>query len=210
MISRSSWKQRLLALTQRKRTIFQEPIVRAKVTRVRFPKTCPVCAAPASKYARISTAPRRKVWLRPHWDPRFSVRRNKQLENDVGKSFIVDVCQDHEMSDNAELKLRGLSTLIASIIAGVSIFALIYAGSDYWAGRPVSPWVYSYIVILSLSLILGYVAFRPSALEASIKIIGFDFERQHVWLRLKNREYLEQLMSDNPMTVELVNWVVKV
>ena len=122
----------------------------------------------------------------------------------------MDVCQDHEMSDNAELKFRGLATLITSIIAGVSIFALIYAGSDYWVGRPVSPWVYSYIGILSLSLLLGYVAFRPSALEASIKIIGFDFERQHVWLRLKNHQYMEQLMSENPMAVELVNWVVKV
>lgn len=150
------------------------------------------------------------MWLRPQWDPKFNVRRNKQLENDVVKSFIVDVCQDHEMSDNAELKLRALSTFIASIIAGVSLFALIYAGSDYWVGRPVSPWVYSYILILSLSLILAYVAFRPSALEASIKIIGFDFEQQHVWLRLKNRQYMEQLMSENPMAAELVNWVVKV
>ncbi|MHA1948869.1 MAG: hypothetical protein ACXAAO_06385 [Candidatus Thorarchaeota archaeon] len=114
------------------------------------------------------------------------------------------------MSDNAEIKMRGLSTLAASIIASASIFALIYAGSDYWAGRSVSPWVYSYLLILSLSLIFGYLAFRPSALEASIKIIGFDFERQHVWIRLKNREYLKQLMTENPMAAELVTWIVKV
>jgi hypothetical protein len=138
------------------------------------------------------------------------VRRNKRVDDVNTKSFVLDVCEDHEMSDNAELKLRGISMIIASIIAGVSIFALIYAGSDFWLGRPVSPWVYSYIFILSLSLLLGYVAFRPSALEASVKIIGFDFEQQYVWLRLKNRGYLEQLLSDNPMDTELVNWVIKV
>lgn len=138
------------------------------------------------------------------------MKGNNRLENADIKSFVVDVCEDHEMSDNAELKARGLSTLVASIIASVSIFALIYAGSDYWAGRPVSPWVYSYLLILCLSLIFGYLAFKPSALEASIRIIGFDFERQHVWLRLKNREYLKQLMTENPMAAELVTWIVKV
>jgi hypothetical protein len=138
------------------------------------------------------------------------MRGKNRLENAEIKSFVVDVCEDHEMSDNAEVKMRGLSTLLASIIASVSVFALIYAGSDYWAGRPVSPWVYSYLVILTLSLILGYLAFKPSPLEASIRIIGFDFERQYVWIKLKNPEYLDQLMTGNPMAAELVNWVVKV
>ncbi|MFW9815687.1 MAG: hypothetical protein ACFFEW_07140 [Candidatus Thorarchaeota archaeon] len=198
-----------MLLLEKRRTYFAEPIVRAKVTRVRFPKTCPVCGAPATKYAGISSSSR-KVWLRPHWDPRFGVRRNRSVEDVSAKSFIVDVCEDHVMTDNAELKLRGLSTLIASIISGVSLIALIYAGSDYWLGRPVSPWVYSYLFILSLSLFLVYLAFKPSALESSIKIIGFDFERQYVWLRLKNHEYLDQLLAQNPMDTELVNWVVKV
>jgi len=199
----------LIALSRKHRTYFDEPVVRAKVTRVRFPKTCPVCGAPATKYAGISSS-KRKVWLRPHWDPRFNVRKNRSVEEVDSRTFIVDVCDDHVMTDNAELKLRGLSMVITSIISGVSVIALIYAGSDYWLGRPVSPWVYSYLFILCLSLLLGFVAFRPSALEASIKIIGFDFERQYVWFRLRNPEYLEQLLSQNPMDTELVNWVVKV
>lgn len=199
----------ILTMTRR-RTMYDQPIVRAKVSRVRFPKTCPVCSAPANKLARISTTPRRKIWLRPTWDPNFDMRGKNRLENAEIKSFIVDVCEDHEMSDNAEIKMRGLSTLLASIIASVSVFALIFAGSDYWAGRPVSPWVYSYIVILALSLVIGYLAFKPSPLEASIRIIGFDFERQHVWIKLKNLEYMQQLMAENPMNAELVNWVVKV
>lgn len=201
----------MLALTVTKqRQIFDDPIVRAKVGRVRFPKTCPVCGAPANKHARISTTPRRKVWLRPQWDPQFDLRSKSRLENAEIKSFLVEVCEDHEMSDNAELKLRGFSLFLASIITAISVFALMFAGSDYWAGRPVSPWVYSYIIILILSLILGYIAFKPSPLEASIKIIGFDFEMQHVWIKLKNHEYRNQLMSENPMAAELVNWVVKV
>ena len=194
----------------RRRSYFDEPIVRAKVSRIRFPKTCPVCGAPTSKMARISTNPGRKVWLRPYWDPKFSALGKNRLANAETKSFLVEVCEDHSVSDNAEMRIRGLSTVVASIVAGVSIFALIYAGADFWAGRSVSPWVYSYILILSLSMLFVYVAFRPSALEASFRIIGFDFDLQHVWFAMRNSTYRDTFVNENPIAAELVTWIVKV
>ena len=122
----------------------------------------------------------------------------------------MDVCDEHTISDNAELRARGLSSIIASIVAGVSIFALIYAGADYWLGRPVSPWVFSYLLVLGLSLLFVYISFRPSALESSFRIIGFDFELQHVWLALNNPAYRNSFMSENQLDSELVTWIVKV
>ena len=201
----------ILALTvTRSRQHFNEPIVRAKISRIRFPKTCPVCGAPATKTARISTNPGRKVWLRPSWDPKFNPWGKNQFGNAVTKSFLVDVCENHAMSDNAEMRVRGLSSIIASIVAAASFFALFYAGSDYWAGRAVSPWVYSYLLILVFSLFFVYISFRPSALESSFKIIGFDFELQHVWLAMSNPLYRDIFMKENPMAAELVSWIVKV
>jgi len=126
------------------------------------------------------------------------------------KSFLVDVCEDHAVSDNAEMRVRALSSIIASIVAGASFFAILYAGSDYWAGRAVSPWVYSYLLILGLSLLFVYVSFRPSPIEASLKIIGFDFELQHVWLAMNNRSYRDIFLKENSMSAELVSWIVKV
>jgi len=165
---------------------------------------------PATKTSRITTDPRRKVWLRPYWDPKSIPLGKNQLANTETKSFLVNVCEEHAVTDNAEMRMRGLSTIIASIVAGVSIFALIYAGADYWAGRLVSPWVYSYLLILGLSLLFVYVAFRPSALEASFRIIGFDFELQHVWLAMKNSTYRESFVNENPVAAELVTWIVKI
>lgn len=106
--------------------------------------------------------------------------------------------------------MRGLSSIVASIVAGISIFALIYAGADYWVGRPVSPWVFSYLIILSLSLLFVYLAFRPSALEASFKIIGFDFDLQYVWFAMSNSMYRDQFVQENSLDAELVSWIVKV
>ena len=108
------------------------------------------------------------------------------------------------------MRVRGLSSIIASIVAGASFFALIYAGADWWAGRPVSPWVYSYLLILAFSFLFVYLSFRPSALEASFKIIGFDFELQHVWFELQNPTYRDTFMKENPMSAELVSWIVKI
>jgi hypothetical protein len=132
------------------------------------------------------------------------------MTNAETKSFLVDVCEDHSVSDNAEMRVRGLSSIIASIVAGISIFALIYAGADYWGGRQVSPWVYSYLLIMSLSLLFVYVAFRPSALEASFRIIGFDFDLQYVWFAMSNSMYRSLFVKENPLDAELVSWIVKV
>ncbi len=194
----------------RHRHYFDEPIVRTKVSRVRFPKICPVCGASSSTTTRIYANPGHRVWLRPGWDPRFNPWGKNQQLNDITKSFLVEVCEDHSISDNAEMRMRGLSTVIASIVAGVSIFALFYAGADYWARRPVSPWVYSYLFVLALSLVFVYVSFRPSALESSFRIIGFDFEMQYVWFALSNLTYRDSFVKENSMNAELVTWIVKV
>jgi hypothetical protein len=122
----------------------------------------------------------------------------------------VEVCEDHSVTDNAEMRIRVLSSLVASIVAAASIFALIFTGADYWVGRPVSSWVYSYLLVLVLSSLFVYVAFRPSALEASFRIIGFDYELQHVWFAMHNPTYRELFVKENPIAAELVTWIVKV
>jgi hypothetical protein len=92
---------------------------------------------------------------------------------------------------------------------GSTVLAVMFAGSDIWAGQPIAGWVYPYMIFLLLTAIFGYIAFRPNPLESAIKIIGFDFEMQHVWLQVKRRDYLDALMKENGMATELVSWVVK-
>ena len=183
--------------------------MRAKINRIRFPRTCPVCGAPATISTRISAHPKRRVWLPSAWDARFLATKEQQSADADLKSFVVEVCPEHTMSDNAEWRARTLSSLVASIMVGISIFALIYAGADVWAGRPISPWVYSYVAVFAFSLLLAYISYRPSALESSFKIIGFDFEMQHVWLMLSSSSYRELFVEENPLSAELVNWIVK-
>jgi len=194
------------------RKVFDAPIVRAKITTLRFPNLCPVCGEQTTTSTCITTSPRTKRWLRPHWDPAFSPTSRKQLglTQPAKKNFLVQVCDKHQVADNGEWRMRVISSIFVTIVASISIFVFMFAGSDIWAGFGIRPWVQGYLLILTASIIVGFIAFRPSAMESAVKIIGFDFDVQYVWLNLKNEEYRRKLIEENGLSAELVNWVVKV
>lgn len=192
--------------------IFDQPIVRAKINTIRFPKICPVCGKPATTTTWVSTRPHTKNGLRPQWNPAYfpSQRKRLGLKLPEKKSFQLRVCEDHQAADEGYWRMRGITSLVLTIVASVSIFVIMFAGADLWAGRELSPWVGSYLLVLSASVLAGIIVFRPNALEASFNIIGFDFDVQYVWLKLKDPGYLNDFVSENEMNAELVNWVVKV
>jgi hypothetical protein len=149
------------------------------------------------------------MMLRARWSPGGFYQRTGAGKGPEPKSFLIEVCEDHKISDDAEMRMRGLTTCIATIMFGSTIFALMFAGSDVWAGQPIAGWVYPYMIFLALTVFFGYIAFRPNPVEAAVKIVGFDFEMQHVWLQVKRQDYLDALMKENEISTELVNWVVK-
>ena len=158
---------------------------------------------------QITTGSRSQMMLRARWSPGGFYQRTGAGKGPEPKSFLIEVCQDHKISDDAEMRMRGLTTCIATIMFGSTIFALMFAGSDVWAGQPIAGWVYPYMIFLALTVFFGYIAFRPNPVEAAVKIVGFDFEMQHVWLQVKRQDYLDALMKENGISTELVNWVVK-
>ena len=191
--------------------VFDEPIVRAKINRVRFPNTCPVCGKPATNSASISTRPQNKRWLRPHWNPAFYARDRKRLglTLDEKKVFLIQVCEHHHATDDAEYRFRAITSFLLTVVASISIFVFMFGGADFWAGRGIPNWVYAYFLILSASILIGIIAFRPNALESAVNIIGFDFDVQYVWFRLKDEQYRNKFLAENEMNAELVNWIVK-
>jgi len=98
--------------------------------------------------------------------------------------------------------------LLVAILCGMSVFALMFISYDVSSGRGIHPISTFYIFTLVFSLVVGYIAFRPNALESSLKIIGFDFDVQNVWFQFKNPEYRRRFIQENQMGSEIVNWVV--
>lgn len=126
------------------------------------------------------------------------------------KNFLVQVCDHHNASDEGNYRMRAISSFLLTVVASLSIFVIMFTGADYWAGRGISSWVYSYFFVLAASILVGVIAFRPNALESAVNIIGFDFDVQYVWFKLKDPEYRNKFIAENEMNAELVNWIVKV
>jgi len=125
------------------------------------------------------------------------------------KSFLVQVCENHHATDDGEIRMRTITAILLTIVASVSVFVFMFAGADIWAGHGIRPWVYAYFLVLGASILVGGLAFRPNALETAVNIIGFDFDVQYVWFKLKDTQYRNKFIEENEMSAELVTWIVK-
>ena len=191
--------------------IFKEPIVRVKVSGIRFPNTCPVCGESTTTKTRISTIPNKKTWLRPQWDPAFSPRARKAmgLSSAPASTFLVPVCDEHAVSDDSDCRYRTLCMIVNGLIIAIVIFSLMGIGSDLWLGRGFGLWGYMTIFLISIVITSSLVAFRSRPLEESFKIVGFDYGAQYVWIAFKDSDYRNKFLDENKMHAELVKWIVR-
>jgi len=88
-------------------------------------------------------------------------------------------------------------------------FALLTLGSNLWLGKTSDAWVYGVVILAIASFILSIAAFRPKPIESAVRIVGFDAGFQNIWLDFKNRAYRDEFMKENPMTAELVSWILR-
>ena len=87
--------------------------------------------------------------------------------------------------------------------------AFLNMGSNFWLGRVNPFWVYPVLAVFAVAMVLSYLVFKPNQFETAFRIVGFDADLQHVWLKLKNHEYRDVLLNENPMSSEIVSWIVR-
>jgi hypothetical protein len=88
-------------------------------------------------------------------------------------------------------------------------FSLLIIGDNIARARTIPFWAYLYLGFFGVALLLTLVAFSPNVLEKQVKVIGFDLGMQNVLLSIKRSDYRAQLIEENPMTVELVSWIMR-
>ena len=88
-------------------------------------------------------------------------------------------------------------------------FGLMMLGDAFHRGRPAPFWSIVFAAFFGLSLLLTWVAFRPNALQRAVQILGFDPGMQNILLVFKSKSYREKVIQDNPMSSELVSWIVR-
>ncbi|MBN2230706.1 MAG: hypothetical protein JW779_14045 [Candidatus Thorarchaeota archaeon] len=194
-----------------KKYYFDEPLVRVSLSRVRFPKICPVCGAPSTTTTRYTIETGRKQYLLRSWDPYYApnVRRRQGIITPNLNVLQINVCEKHYYSDEGEYRYKSLCLVTDGLAIAFMVFGLMFIGDAISRSRAIPFWAMIFIYFFILSMIASAIAFRPNKLLRSVRIIGFDPGMQYVLLAFENPSYREVFLKENPMNSELVSWVLK-
>lgn len=191
----------------------EDPAVRVELSRVRFPKVCPVCGAPASILSRITLSSSGSNYLNRRWDPRYtpslSIPARRSLPQPKLRVLPIYVCEDHYHTDEGVDRYRTCCFIVDGFAMAFFFFGLMFLGDSFYRGRPIPFWSVAFFVFFASTMLLTWVAFRPNALQRAVKIVGFDPGMQNILLVFKDKSYRETVIRDNPMATELVSWIVK-
>ncbi len=194
-----------------KRHYFDEPVVRIDLTRGHFPKICPICGERGTKLARITIVSGRKQYLRRSWDPYYDplVRRRQGPSDPKLKILPIYMCDNHFFSDEGQERYKTLCIIVDGFAMAFLFFGLIFIGDSIARQRSISIWSTIFIVFFAMSMLFSWVAFRPNIIERAVRIIGFDSGMQNVILEFSNKDYRDAVIDANPLTSELVSWIVR-
>ncbi len=188
---------------------FDEPIVRVDLSRLRFPNICPVCGRGATTTNQLNIVPQRSQHVSLYGRSPSNWRRLGVSMPDI-KTFRIHVCEDHDVSDNAIPRFRAASSFYFMISLALTVFAVIFIGGGLWLGRGLPSWTGFLFLFVAATFVLMLAAFRPEALEAAVKIVGFDANVSHVWFQFRSIAYRDLFLKENAASAELVKWVRKV
>jgi len=194
-----------------RKEFFKAPIVRVNTTSIRFPRMCPICGSSVTKTIRVSTIPGRTRWLRPQWDPMYGARARRRFDSSLpqAQTFIVPVCEEHRYGDESRWRYRVVCLIINGILISALFIALLNMGSNFLLGQANAFWIYAVLTVSVVAMVLLLLAFRSNPFESAFRIVGFDAALQHIWLQLKNHEYRDAFLNENPMNSELVSWIIR-
>lgn len=188
----------------------QPLLVRAKITKVKFPEKCPVCLAEPEDLVSIT------VMESSHFDrsdddsiSSWSDGKNKvemTLAAAQGAAtFWVPTCGIHGS--------RSLRSGPKRFMAWAAFFVLFYPGLYFILGimsaiqnlRPLLEPLLGFVVTVSLLILLAFWGYYPRAIERTLRIIRIDRHEDAVYMDIRNRKYGKLFMELNGGQADIVD-----
>jgi len=141
--------------------------------------------------------------------PTLSRSARQDLPQPKLRVIPIYVCDNHYHSDAGEDRYKSLCFIVDGFALAFFVFGLLFVGDSFYRGRPFPFWSMAFSAFFAFSMFLTWIAFRPNSLQRAVQIVGFDPGMQNFLLVFKDKSYREKVIQDNPMTTELVTWIVK-
>jgi hypothetical protein len=190
---------------------FKEPIVSVDLSKVRFPKICPVCGSRATTISGITivSGPALTWHVDSGYLCGYGVRRKHDNQQLPLKLLAIQVCDAHHYTGEGEDRYKSLCFIVDGLALVSMLIGLMFLSDAITRGRGISPWVPIIITIFAMSMVLTAIAFRSNALARAVKIVGFDAGMQNILLAFKLNSYRDEFIKENSMHSELVRWILK-
>ncbi|MHA1287243.1 MAG: hypothetical protein ACTSPB_07535, partial [Candidatus Thorarchaeota archaeon] len=121
----------------------------------------------------------------------------------------IYVCENHYYTDTGVERYKTCCFVVDGFTLAFFVFGLLFLGDSFYRGRPIPFWTMAFSAMFAISLFLTWIAFRPNALQRAVQILGFDPGLQNILLVFKDKSYRDMVIQENPMSTELVSWIVK-
>jgi uncharacterized membrane protein len=188
----------------------QPLLVRAKITKVKFPEKCPVCLGEPEDLISIT------VMESSHFD-RSADSSTSSWSDGKDKvemalaaaqgaaTFWVPTCSVHGS--------RSLRSGPKRFMAWAAFFVLFYPGLYFTLGimnavynpRPLLEPLLGLVVTASLLILLAFCGYYARAIERTLRIVRIDRHEDAVYVDIRNREYGKLFMELNAGYADIVD-----
>jgi hypothetical protein len=186
----------------------RQNIVKAKISKVKFPEFCPVCMDEAEDLVAITVF----ETTIDHWSERRGLVSGWMKEQDKadialsqtkgGSIFWVPACLSHG-SDTITTPRKKILSIVGFMLL---FYPLLYfflgltAAIEY--SRPLLNFLIPVsILLLAIAIDIMY-GFYPRALEKSIKFLEINYSKDEVIIYLSNDKYRKLFLETNEMAAE--------
>ncbi len=201
----------IMTLTPTKSKEKTQPLlVRAKITKVKFPEKCPVCLAEPEDLVSIT------VMESSHFDQSADSSTSSWSDGkdkvemalaaaQGAATFWVPTCSVHGS--------RSLRSGPKRFMAWAAFFVLFYPGLYFTLGimnalynpRPLLEPLLGLVVTASLLILLAFYGYYARAIERTLKIVRIDRHEDAVYMDIRNREYGKMFMQLNDGQADIVD-----
>ncbi len=185
----------------------QGSLIRTKVSKVKFPKICPVCIGEPEDLVAITVRTGESIMDSYGWVSRSTLpSEGHKYRGPKEKAvvFWVPTCMKHGSKSVRTLRKKGLAVGAFFVLFYPILYYILGTLSALSSGRPIIGYLSGVLILLASMALMVLYGYFPRALERAIDFVEVDTMKDRLYLRFSNDEYRQEFLELNAMHSDTV------